>query len=236
MAGPGGRRPSDRLRCPRPRQHALHGHCCTSVRTARSRHRLRPVLLRSPRVLCPDPRPVARRGRRPVVWLPLPARRHRDKHPAKVRDHLDADDLRVAHLPDAGPAGSTLEPLAVAGQPDLATGACIRPSRRAAAPALHQDAHTADRDSFRPPGHVHRDGPASARRVRVAVLPRQHVRPSAGTTARPALGLRAPRIRWTTLASWSTVASRSTAAAWSTTGTAYASRAAGRTPTQATGG
>ena len=35
-----------------------------------------------------------------MVRLPVPGRRHRDQHPVQERDHLDADDLRAADLPD----------------------------------------------------------------------------------------------------------------------------------------
>ncbi len=41
-----------------------------------------------------------------MARLPLPARRHRDQHPAQDRDDLDADDLRTADLPDARAPGS----------------------------------------------------------------------------------------------------------------------------------
>src|SRR4029450_287428 len=105
-------------------------------------------------------------------------------------------DLRIVDLPDAGTAGSALAPLAVAGRSGRARGARIRPACRAAAPALHQDAHAAGRDSLRPPGHLYRDGPASARCVRVDVPPKRNDWPPARTAApRPA---RAPRTRWTT--------------------------------------
>lgn len=195
-----------------------------------------------------------------MVWLPLPARRHRDKHAAKVRDDLDADDLRIAYLPDAGFAGSALAPLALAGQSDFAAGARIRPPGRAAAPALHEDTHAAEGDSFRPPRYVYRDGPASARRVRVAVLPEHKAWPPAGPAARPAWALRAapaarpagaipaPRTRWTALAFWTTRAFRTprplwttrafwstTRTFWSTTRTSLAARAAGWAATWVTG-
>ena len=53
-----------------------------------------------------------------MARLPVPPWRHRDQHPAAVRDDLDADDLRTADLPEARAPGPALAPLALAGSRD----------------------------------------------------------------------------------------------------------------------
>src|SRR5580704_6368357 len=124
------------------------------------------TLLRSPRDHRANSLPVAWRGQWPVAGLSLPAGRHRDQHPAQHRDDLDADDLRAADLPDARTTRSALASLPVAGQPDHAARLRVPPAGPAAAPAFHQDAYAAGRDPLPAPGHLHRDGPGSARYVR----------------------------------------------------------------------
>ena len=124
-----------------------------------------------------------------MARLPVPPWRHRDQHPTPHRDDVDADDLRTADLPEARAPGPALAPLALAGSRDPAAGNRLRPARRAAAPAVHQDAHTARRDPAPSAGHLHRDRPAPARHVRVPAPPDRQHRPGAdvaGDRQRPA--------------------------------------------------
>ena len=231
--GPPGPGPLNRLRRRRPRQQIrpsnLERHSYRYP-VARDGGGGRPWL-RSPHGSCPDAPGAARRGQRPVAGLPLPGRRHRDQHPAQVRDDLDADDLRTADLPDAGPPGSTLVAIAVAGHSGRAAGARRRPTGRAATPALHQDAYAARRHSFRRPGHVRRNRPASGRCVRVGVPPRPTDRALVGTAATRPASSRAPwtlRARWRSpLAARITPASRATADAARAHTSSTASCAAG---------
>ena len=87
------------------------------------------------------PRALPLVGRRqPALGrLRASAPRHRRDDATEVRDHLDADDLRAADLPDPGPAGAALAPLTVDRHDHAIAPRCVRRPRRSGAPSLRQD-------------------------------------------------------------------------------------------------
>ena len=104
-------------------------------------------------------------GQHALGRIRVPSGRHRDQHPAEVRHHVDADDLRTADLPDAD-LRSTDEPSL-----PVARHAHETPAPRSSTdleaqttPSIHQDAHTARRSAVGCERHLHRCRTRPARR------------------------------------------------------------------------